>query len=286
MSIEVVCHKIEINKTKSFEFKEDIVSKMIGFKEFEISFSKKQHHVETMSLRLISNQAGKIITITPHIILKDTSGHNADSSSYVTVSVIALTGADEEKLYLENVGNIPSGTQEGNIPISCNAPKIIQAALTGFDLSYGNADHHLKTCLANVGSNFSNKSVSVIGYAEMCDNGSKKAKDPTVDGGLIVDCGFPKDSLQVFSCESLQNSNKEIKIEDGVSYEPFISGFKGTFKDDSRHLRSVTSSLSIENHNNKVIASGYTKLRGGSDSKKVQDDSESHVSGFVLAYKN
>lgn len=285
MPLEIQTATVQPNTQATFTFSDQIAQRLVGIQAFTLSFGNVDHHVQTMSIALNVNQAGKQLQVTPVATLVDDNGHNmSQSSSAVTVVAMAWVGVNDDNLKLGNASNIANNGSSNPIQIPTPNPSVLQAALAGFNLSYGSSDHHLETAYCAVGTNVSGTSAEITGQALMYDDTGHTAATATVNGGLIAN-GDTTLPLQVLLTNNLQGTTQTFTFANEISKcYTFLSSFKVQFKKNSdHHVKSIGASLTVQSYDyQKATVLGAASLTD--DSGNSQDDGISHVSGFIVGF--
>jgi len=286
MPLQIVSHKIRPNKAEIFSFNDTITQRMVGITAFSLSFSGNDHHVQTVSISLTVNQQGKNLQITPNVTMVDASGNNFDpAKSEVFVAAMAWTGTNDDNLKLGNATGIPNGGSSSGILIPTSTPSIVQAALAGFDLSFGSDDHHMGTIAASVGADHNSTTANITGQVWMNDGSGHAASTATVNGGLIANCD-PSLAMYVIASKSMQGGGTApMEFPAGVrNFVSMLSSFKMQFGNTGDHhiQRMGAEFLVQEITGNKITVRGQATLTDASG--HVQNDDLSNVTGFVIGY--
>lgn len=285
MPLEIQTATIQPGSTKSFNFSNLITQRAVGISAYQLSYGNSDHHVKTMSISLSLNQSGSTLSVTPHATLVDASGNNLSlSNSSITVVAVAWVGVDDSNLKLTNVYDIQNGGSSGAITIPGFNPNILQAGLAGFELSYGNTDHHLETASAAVGTTLNGDTATVNGVVFMYDGSGNSASTANVDGCLIANTD-PSLGAYVIATDSLQNGTQTLTFPSSVTKAmPLLSNFKVQFNSNrDHHVKTIAAKLNIQSQTgSSVVVTGSATLTD--DSGNNQDNDVSHVSGFVIGY--
>ncbi|WP_168790569.1 hypothetical protein [Paraburkholderia aromaticivorans] len=283
MPLQVKSAKIQPGTTTTFEFDDQITQRMIGMSAFSLSYGNTDHHLQTVMVSLNANHAGKTLSITANAMMIDAGGHNLDpAASSVTVVALAWVGVDDSNLKLGNVAGISNGGTSSPIAIPGTDPNVLQAALTGFSLSYGATDHHMEAANASVGTEVSGNAATVKGTVYMRDDSGNANVPGTVDAGLVANCD-PSLGSFVRSVDMVQQSSKKLTFSQPyATYTPFLNSFQVQYGVDSdHHVKTFTVVLNATGGGGAVadVSGGVTLI---DDSGHSQNNAVSHVSGFVV----
>lgn len=285
MPLQILSARIQPNTTKNFTFDDTIVQRTVGITAYTLSYGSKDHHVQTVSISLTVNQQGNTLQVTPHATLVDANGHNLDpSASEVFVAAMAWVGLNDDNLKLGNVIGIPNGGSSEGILIPNDRPQTLQAALAGFNLSFGGEDHHMQTASASVGTSLSGTQAKVTGQAKMYDDNGHVASTATVDGGLIANCD-PSLAMTVLSTGSLQGNSQVLNFPAGITnFVSMLSGFQVQYENDSdHHVKTIKAELLVQSvSGSSVTVGGKATLLDNNGHE--QDNTVSNVTGFVIGY--
>lgn len=286
MSLEIQVATLQPNSQRTFTFSQPVAQYMVGISAYVLSYGEDtDHHVKTMSISLGTNQSGSSLQVTPTLTLDDASGNKIDrSTSSVTIVALAWVGVTDNNLELASANSIANNGSSGALAIPCSNPIVLQAALTGFNLSYGSDDHHLESYLCSVGSQRSGSSASITGLVQMQDHSGHSASTATVNGGLIANCD-PSLGLQLLHTDNLQNQSQTLVFSPGVTnVQAFLTSVQAEFQSGKdHHVKSVSANLTVTSQSGlNVTVSGGAYL--SDDSGNSQDNSLSSVTGFVIGY--
>jgi hypothetical protein len=283
MPLQVKSAKIQPGTSTTFEFDDTITQRMIGMSGFSLSYGNTDHHVQTVMVSLNVNQVGKTLSVAANAVMIDAGGHNLDpAASSVTVVALAWVGVNDDDLHLGNVASISNGSAGSPIVIPCTAPNVLQAALTGFSLSYGATDHHMEAANAAVGTELSGNSATIKGTVYMRDDSGNSNVPGTVDAGLVANCDASLGSF-VQSVDMLQREPKTLTFSQPfATYTPILSNFQVQYgKDSDHHVKTFTVILEARRLESTSVQIDGTAILID-NSGHVQDNALSHVSGFVV----
>ncbi|WP_338847795.1 hypothetical protein V8J88_03455 [Massilia sp. W12] len=287
MPIQVQTATLQPGATKSFNFSDTITQRMVGISAYSLSYgSSTDHHVETVSVSLVVNQSGNTLQVTAHATMVDANGHNLSaSSSSITVVAVAWVGLDDPGLKLANANGIGNGGTSSPIVLSNTNPSILQAALSGFYLSYGSTDHHMETSAAAVGTSLNGNEASITGVVYMYDENGHNASQATVDGGMFANTD-PSLGAYVLATDSLQNKSETLTFPAAVNnVYPLLSSFKVQFQSNhDHHVKTMGASLTVSHQagSNTATVTGAAVLKDNSGNS--QDNNVSNVTGFVIGF--
>lgn len=286
MPLQIISKKIRPNITETFLFDDTIAQCMVGITSFALSFGKDDHHVQTASISLTVNQQDKNLQVTPNATLVDASGHNLDpGNSEIFVAAMAWTVPNDENLKLGNAICITNGASSSGILIPTGTPLILQAALAGFDLSFGSDDHHVQTAATSMGTAHIGTNATITGRAQAYDESGHAAPTATTAGGLIANCD-PSLAMYVMPSSSMQGSKREtLTFPAGVrNFVSMLSGFNMRFTGNAdHHIKKMGAEFLVQTiDGNKITVRGQATLVDASGN--TQDDAVSNVTGFVIGY--
>lgn len=285
MPLEIQFAVLRPDETKVFTFSGPIAQRMVGISQFELAFSKDDHHVQRTAISLSVNQQGNTLSVNPHASMVDAGGRNLDAGkSSVTVVAVAWVGIDNPSVRFANVGGIADNGASAPQSVPCNSPLVLQSVLAGFDLSFGKDDHHMETALASVGNQLNGNSSVVTGLAKMSDASGNNASTATVDGGLVASCDRSL-RMAVMASNSLQFGAQTLQFPADVSrFVSLLTGFKVQFKNEKdHHVKTFKASFLIDKiQDHAVTVVGSAGLSDGSGNE--QDNTISNVTGVVIGY--
>lgn len=285
MPLEIQVDIVKPNTTRTFTFSDTITQPLVGISGYQLSFGETtDHHLQTVSISLATNQSGSVLQVTPNAILRDGSGHNLDpSNSWITIIAMAWVATAEPDLEFACVNNIADSYNSSDIAIPCTNPSTLQAILTGFNLSFGSGDHHFQSYLFSAGSLRNGGNAAISGSAALLDGSGNIASTAAINGGLIANCCASL-GLQLQHVESLQGTTVACTFTEGVTaFQPFLTSVKAAFSGSDHHLKTLSAYLKISGQEGldvTVTGGAYVADNSGNH----QDDSLSSVSGFVIGY--
>lgn len=242
MSLEMQSQNVAVNGgSTTFTFDDDIQQFLAGIASFSLTYGDDDHYVEQISITLNANKpSSKILTVGATAILKDASGHNIDlSNSYVTVSIIAWTGANTTDVLLSPPYTIQNGNQVGDIPLPGSSDPILQAVLQGLYLNYSATDHEVSAISASVGASQNQNQGVISASASMFDASGNEAVDPTATGALIAtknpNPGFIVATYQGQSGDAV-SIPMSAPVVDAVS---FLTGFQAKYPSSDHYIQTI-----------------------------------------------
>jgi len=285
MPIQIQVATIAPDSTKVFTFSDVITQNMVGLSAFSLTYGNTDHHIQTMSIALSVSQSGRTLSVKPHAVLMDKSGNNLDpGASSITVAAIAWVGVNNSNLTLANANGISNNGASLPITISGTNPRILQAALSGYYLSYGDTDHHLETACAAVGTTLNGDTAAITGVVYMYDDTGHGQAAASVNGGLFASTD-PSLGAQVVPTGSLQNTSQTIEFDQRVSQAfALLTSYKVQFQSNAdHHVKTIAGNLTVQPPSgNSVKVSGAATITDNSGHS--QDNAVSQVSGFVIGY--
>ncbi|MEQ1953076.1 hypothetical protein [Mesorhizobium sp. CN2-181] len=221
------------------EFDEDIVCSLVGLSAFSLSYGPGvDHHVETMSVSIKVTPVGtRQLFVEAIPVLSDDSGNRQGDGSYVCVSVLAWVG---EAPSVGSVSMPPPITLNNSESVDLDEyPRI--AALSGFDLSYGDSDHHLLGADATVFPSGS----AILAMAQMADGDGNFASTAEISAVVMEYIG--SSDLIVIKSVSLDDEGPQT-IDMGVPLAQvgvFMSGFKATYSGTNHAVQTFGAGPNI-----------------------------------------
>jgi hypothetical protein len=185
MGLEVQMATVAFNEGYTFTFSDRIQQYVAGISAYAINYGYGIYHeIQTLTVAVnVTGVSGNRISVAPLLILTNGSGNYTDSSSTITITVLAYTGSvNNDNLLLVN--------RAGDIPVTLpSRPLTVLPLLTGFSLSYAdNSKHPVRYIKAGIRLNQNPYSVAVNANACMFDTTNNYAHPATIDSGLIVNC--------------------------------------------------------------------------------------------------
>ncbi|NTJ62042.1 hypothetical protein G6M50_12105 [Agrobacterium rhizogenes] len=275
----------------TFTFPDTISQFAVGISSFYFAFSK-DHHVQQISLALTSNQVAPTqVSVAVNGVLSDASGNTVDlSKSYVTVVVVAWTGATTTTNLLSAPFSVASGSNNESPPISLpdSFHSILQACMSGFYLAYPQTDHHVLNVNASVGSTANGSDGYITATANMSDDSGNTAQNPTGTGFLIAS----SDKIPSFIVVpyTAQNAGQQtipmgsVKLSDAFV---LLTGFQVQFPDNDDHEISNIGAgpntwvCQSDDTGSRVVSSGVWAWMGNDDGD-TQDMSLSSASVIAV----
>jgi hypothetical protein len=281
MPLEIQSYPVTPNAPRTFTFNDSISQYWVGLSGYQLSYGNNtSHHIGAMSITLLSNHSGSAVTVTPKVVLTNNDGANLDpSDSWINIMVMAWTGTWSGGIVLDTDSNIVNNGNSTPLDIGCTNPSVLQAALTGFNFSFG-SDHHLVNYSCSAGTNRNGANASITGFASMQVGNGEAPSIATINGGLIAICDATL-NLQPPQPVQLQDSSKDLAFVQGTTKAyPFLTGVQASYFAD-HHVRKISAYLEISQNQ----APNFT-VKGGSylsdNDGHTQDNSRSSVSGFVI----
>ncbi|WP_321807419.1 hypothetical protein [Burkholderia sp. BCC1993] len=292
MALEILSQNVVLNGGSTpFNFNNPVTQFLAGIASFQLSFgSSDDHHFEQMSVLLTTGKpSSQQITVGAAVVLDDASGHPIDkNASYVTVSVIAWTGAPTSKVLLSPPYAVADHNQSPGILLPGTPNPVLQATLAGFYLSYGNTDHHVETVTVSVGASSPiNNTSSISATAAMHDASGNGAANPTATGSLIAtsinDPGFVVVPYQAQVGTGETSIPMGATITNAVS---FLTGFQAQYPNaEDHHVRTIGAGpnqtrVDPSNHSHAQTSGVWAWMSDGSNNH--QDDKNSYASIVVV----
>ncbi|MFI0848078.1 hypothetical protein [Mesorhizobium sp. IMUNJ 23232] len=221
------------------QFEDDILCSLVGLSAFSLSYgSGVDHHVETMSVSIkVTPMGTRALFVEAMPILFDDSGNRQGDGSYVCVSVLAWVGE------APSVGSVsmppPITLNNGESADLDDYPQI--AALSGFDLSYGDSDHHLLGAEASVLPSWS----TISAMAGMADGDGNFAS--TAEIAAVVMEFIGSFDLIVIKSVSLDDEGPQT-IDMGVPLAQvgiFMSSFRATYSGTNHAVQTFGAGPNI-----------------------------------------
>lgn len=217
MPVAIRYTKTAPNKTVTFDFGSDqVLSYVVGIADWSFTFGSSDHHVKDLSLSLASNQPDFHTVITKvTAVLSDESGNNInDSDSSVIVCCLALVNSADSNLTLAGANAIPNNGASAPIALPGSSLSIAAAFLSGFDLSFGDSDHHVHSVLTAAGLTASGTQGQITAQAAMDDSSGHGASTASINGGLIA--ATPSETGLYTKSQTNVQSTDPVTIEFGT----------------------------------------------------------------------
>jgi hypothetical protein len=174
------------NGSCNFTFEKTIQSYVVGISHFNLTFGDDDYSIENISIHLTPNKTSKQIRVTAHATFNDAQGHTINiHNSTIDVVCLAQTNTPDGMTTLANDGSIQSGSQGMGIPLISNAPSLLYAVLSGFNLSFGSSENRFLGASASAGARNVGSTAHITGTADMYNGKGLHAMVATIDGGLI-----------------------------------------------------------------------------------------------------
>ena len=294
MAIELKYKTVNPGDTATFDFSSDdggdhtVQAYAVGIAFFELSYGDTDHHVQTASVSLSTNKPdATTVTAKVSAKLKDNSGHNLKKSdSSVTVCCIAVTGAADPNTVLNNQYGILSGSQSAGIALPSSNPQVLQAFLSGFDLSFGsNSDHHMQGADAVAGSSLNGSTAYITSEANMWDNSGHNASTATIDGGLIAQT---TESGIVIKVKSDEQTSNPVDVDMGQPIDKavvLLLSWTMQFDSGDHHVKKMLAGCSdwdITGDNNDTVTLDFAHAHLKDNSGNDQNNNKSDVSLVII----
>lgn len=125
----------------------------------------------------------------------------------MNVSCVALVNSADSQLTLAGAQGIANNGSSPALALPGSSLAIGSSFLSGFNLSYGTTDHHVRHMYASAGFTSSGTTGAITSEVEMSDDDGNSASTATINGGLIA--ATPSETgLLVMSQPNVQTSNK------------------------------------------------------------------------------
>lgn len=277
------------NKSTTVKFNQDVIHYLPAVAYYSLSYGSSDHHVEEVALRLSVNQPSPTeLSVTVTAVLDDKSGNTIDNAeSSVTVVVLAWTGADPGTIQLASASGIPNNGQSGPISLPSSNLSTFQTVFAGFDLSYGNSDHHVLYQGAGTSGEQSGSTGYIVGSAQMSDSNGNSASTATVNGGLIAiaagtdaGVGFQLLANQQSASPVYANFPKPVK-----SAAVMLVSQTASFSSD-HHIQTLGAGCSGWSINGSQVELKNARAFMNDGSGNHQNDSKSNVSVLVVGFYN
>ena len=285
MPIAIQTLSSEPNKTLTFNFGSSVLSYVVGVAYWEFSYGKKDHHVETISLKINANQpSSQQVTATVTAELQDGSGNKIDNaSSTVKVCCVAVVTAQDNNITLVNVNNIDNNSQSGSIALPSSALSISSAFLSGFDISYGSKDHHVEQVQLSAGFNQSGNTGYITSQAQMSDDSGNNASG-SINAGLVAASTNETGILGQIVTNQQTNSNINVPFNQPISEAAvLIQSYKVTYGSSDHHVRTIGGGSSGWSVSGSSVILNNAQAFISDDSGNKQNNNDSDVSMIVFA---
>lgn len=161
------------------------------------------------------------IFVQPNGVMKDTSGHNLDPSSFVIVGALAWS-QDDTNVATMTAPGIPTGSASAAVQVPAgSAVQGSQAVLTGFDIAR-EGQHNLQYIRASVSSNlFTPLAATVRGAASFQDATGNVSTSATVDGAYF--CTFNQPEAQLVAWTGPTQTPVDTQTTETVTFSTPVS---------------------------------------------------------------
>lgn len=287
MPILVKNQNINTNKTFTFDFgSRSVLTYVVGISYWNYTFGSNDHHLKTISMSLSTNQPSATqVAVTVNAALLDASGNViSNSSSNVRVSCIAVVDGADFNLAVANANGIPSGSASGAIALPSSSLSIGSSFLSGFNLSFGNSDHHIKSLAMTAGFNQNGSSATITSSARMQDDSGNTDSSASINGGLVGASTGETGLLGRAQVNQQTSGSVSVDfgrpISDGVA---LLQSYSVTFGSNDHHVKTIgggSDGWRVDG-NKLVLNNAYAFITD--DSGNHQKDSDSSVSMIVFA---
>ncbi|MEA2564065.1 MAG: hypothetical protein QOH06_5569 [Acidobacteriota bacterium] len=286
MPVQIRSTSTQPNQTATFDFTGyNVLSFVTGIAYWDFHFHGDDHQVKTLALSLVNNQPDShTVNVNVSGTFSDDSGNNIDNpDSSVVLCCVAVVDSPDSSLTLAGASSIPNGGASAPIALPGSSLAISSAFLSGFDLSYGDTDHHVLRFQTAAGFAANGSQGEITAQAAMSDNSGDDASTTTINGGLIA--ATPNESgLLVESRANLQ-THDDVVVEFGTEISnavPLLQSLDVQF--DSGHCVQAIGGGCTSWYVSGTSVTLYGALAFMHDiSGNNQDDSASSVSMLVVA---
>jgi hypothetical protein len=289
MPFEYQTVKTNPNKSITMDFSQPIVFFVPCIAYYSLKFNgNTDHHVQELGLRLSTNQPSPtqlMITITG--TLRDKGGKTIDNAeSTVTVVVLAWVGTNPGTIQLAAASNIANHSQSQPIPLPSSSLATLQTVLAGFNLSYGNTDHHVLYQGAGVAAEQSGATGYILGTVKMADSSGNNASTGTVNGGLIaVASGTDPGVGFMISPNNQSSSPIYVQFPKTLSAAAVMLVHEhAEYKSVDHHVLTVGAGCSGWSVNGKTVQLNDARAFMSDSSNSRQDDSKSGVTLLIVGF--
>lgn len=289
MALEIQSQNVALNRgSTAFNFKNPVSQFLAGVASFQLSYGSDDHAVEQMGIQLTTNwPGGTQVNVGANVVLQDASGNNIDlSSSYVTVTVVAWTGASSNQIVLSPSVTVENGEQSSGITLP-NGNNLLQSVLDGFSLSYGTTDHHVNLVQTSVSASQSSNVGFISVTAGMNDASGNQAVNPSATGSLIASSmSMPGFVIVPYQAQS-GSSNPVIPMGTPISAAvSFLTAFHVQYPDsDDHHVKAIGAGPNqtwVDSSNSSCAQTTGVWAWMYDDSDNNQDNNNSYASIVVI----
>ncbi|HEX5749728.1 MAG TPA: hypothetical protein VFZ09_26085 [Archangium sp.] len=290
MGLEIQSKNVSMNSAtpSEFNFNSEISQYVAGIASFQFSYGNDDHHIEQLSLNLTSNRpSSQKVTVSVTAIMSDSSGNQINlQNSYVTVTVIAWTGASTNAVLLNPAVSVANGGRSDGINLPDSSEPILQAALAGFNFAYSDDDHHVQFLQASVGSQQNGSVGFITATANMKDDSGHFASTQSASGLLIASSTSQPGFVVVpYSDQSPQVRTIPMgtPVKDAVT---FITGFQVQFAAQDDHhvyrLGAGPDKVWVDTGDNTQVQTTGVQAWMADKSGNIQNNNKSSCSIIVV----
>lgn len=280
MTVQIVHKTLSPNQTQSFKLAGQ--SYALGLSYFDLSFGEIDHHVRTMQVSLSTSHVGDTILVTPHAVLEDDSGNSIDvSASKVGVVLVSMR---DETATLANRISIASGEDSEPIAVAPGAREFESSFISGFNLSYGNVDHHLERASSMVGLTRAGESATIGARAQMADDSGHSAKVANLNAGFAAFADGDGVESRVLAATQ---SETPVSVEFSGPVKNaavLIQSWQVEFqKGSDHHMRRITAGTSGWSVDQNTVTLADLQATIADSTGHTQSNENSNVSALILA---
>jgi hypothetical protein len=180
-----------------------------------------------------------------------------ESDSSVVVNIIAVVDSPDSQLALGSSNAINNNGASAAIALPSSSLSIASALLSGWDLSFGSSDHHLRHLLTAAGFSANGAQGQITSQAQMFDDSGNSATTASINGGLIA--ATPAETGLLSMSESNLQTTDVIDVE-----------FGRPISDAVVFLQSVDMQFSGDHHV-RTLGGGTSSWTRGATGVKLKD---------------
>ncbi len=203
---------------------ENVQQYIFGFQNFDLSYGNTDRKIQYASVFLTNTYStGNLISTNINAQLQDDDGNLLDlGSSGARLVGIAWTGTPPSNSTLLRTQSFPTGGCTPDLPLTGTNPTVLQAIMTGFDVSYGSSAQEVLSLSLSLNATSAGSQATIGGFFSMADASGHISSEASLTAGLLASTGRSRGFVVVSSTIMTQNGQLQWTTID----------FKGAIADD------------------------------------------------------
>ncbi len=296
MTYKLQKKSVKIGKHTQFELDPDTTATVVGLVYFELSYGgDTDHHIDEIKIRLLPSRQGDTLSVHVTATMDDASGHRLKAKeSKVIVACISTTNGIDQMTNAVGIGGISGDARTITFDVPRTNTRGVQGAasfISGYDLSYGQSDHHVReiSCITA----FNPTALSggtVYAQSEMKDSSGNSAITTTTNAGVLIAAGPSEDEpgspLMIALAPDIQFKKDEVSFGQEVGEAiALISDFVVDYGTSDHHVKKIAVGApeSVKIEGSTVKLTGKTGAEMKDNSGHSEKSSVSGVAMTVLA---